>query len=60
MYGAHTGPVPAGSPHQVYVPVTVEGRHVVDNAGDVIVTCFTEELAARVAALLNRDAGAVA
>jgi hypothetical protein len=45
-------------PSQVFVPVVADGHHVLDNGGDVIATCFTPELAAQVARLLNGDAGA--
>jgi hypothetical protein len=42
-------------PSQVFVPVRVVGREVLDNGGDVICICFTPALAQRVAELINAD-----
>lgn len=45
------------TPHsQVFVPVRADGFFVRDKGGDVVATCFTPELAQRVAELLNADA----
>ena len=43
-------------PSQVFVPVTAVGNTILDNGGDLIATCFTPQLAQRIAALLNMDA----
>lgn len=44
-------------PSQVFVPVRADGRHIRDNGGDIIATCFTDALAVEVARLLNDAAG---
>lgn len=56
------GPVPTlqvlgfPPPSQVFMPVTARGEEILDNGGDVIARCFTAELAAKMADLLNSDA----
>jgi len=44
-------------PSRVFVPVSADGNVVRDNGGDVICMCFTAELAAQIATLINADAG---
>lgn len=55
---AHLTPTQLGlaPPSQVFVPVRSDGCYVFDNGGDMIAVCFSPELAATVAALLNADA----
>ena len=49
--------VPLARPGQLFVPVKAAGAVVLDNGGDPVCQCFTPELAAKIAQLLNADAG---
>jgi len=44
-------------PSQVYVPLRAQGCEVIDNGGDRVALCFTPEMAARIADLMNKEAG---
>lgn len=48
---------PLARPSRVFVPVRAIGPSVIDNGGDPICQCFTPDLAQRIAALINADAG---
>ncbi len=45
------------SAEQIFVPVRPVSKTVVDNGGDIICMCFTEQMAAQIAFVINRDAG---
>ena len=52
----HRRSIQFATPSQVHVPVTVDGVDILDNGREVIVSCFTPELADRLAAFINVDA----